>query len=781
MALAQWTNEQVFAQLDSGRKWTGSMITYAFPLSSTGIYTGGGEGVGFSALNGTQQAAAQLALRLWDDLTLSDMQRITTTTSYTSANIEFGMTSTGGGYAHAYFPSAGSVWFGSTYTTGANSLTNPTIGRHGFVTYIHEIGHSLGLEHMGEYNGSGDFQPSSFQDSTVYSVMSYFGPNWGSGASNGEGLVAWADWIGADGIRYAPQTPMLNDIYAIQRIYGAETTTRAGDTVYGFNTTITDTTAAIYNFAQNKNPILTLYDSTGVDTLDLSGWSTSSIVSLVSGSFSSCNAMTNNIAIAYGCDIENAIGGSGSDTISGNALSNRLVGGAGGDSIYALSGNDIVVPGLGNDIVDGGEGTDYAYLDDAWSGLSWRMDATTGYFELVSSVYGTDKFKAVEYFRDKNNVVKSLSDLTAPTTPGEVYAGTVGIATGSLGLAEGTGVSTPFRFTVELSKASAEVETVAWALSFASSSGNASASDFSGALSGMARFEIGQTTAFIDLVVAGDSAVESDEAFTVTLSSPSSGVTIATASANGIIRNDDTVQDLTLTGTSASETLMGDAGNDVILGMGGNDTLYGNGGNDLLDGGVGYDRLYGGSGDDTYLVNSSSDTVGESTNAGVDTVRTTLSAYTLGSNVERLEYAGMVSFSGNGNTLSNTIIGGSGADTINGNGGSDTLRGLAGADRFVFNTALSAGNIDTILDFDVNEDIIRLENAVFWALTRTGALSSGAFNSGHAASQADDRIIYNESTGALSYDADGTGRTAAIQFATLSTGLDLDATNFVVI
>jgi serralysin len=784
MAADQWTNEQVFAQLNSGSRWNGATITYSFPTNTAGIYTGNGEGDGFTPLDATEQAAARLTLQLWDDLIAPDMQQVSPGTSYTSSNIEFGMSTTEGGYAHAYFPSAGSVWFNSAYTSGTNSLTNPTVGRHGFSSYIHEIGHALGLNHMGDYNGGSAREPSSYQDSTVYSIMSYYGPNWGSGAANGEGLVAWADWIGSDGVRYAPQTPMINDIMAIQRIYGIETTTRTGDTVYGFNSTIDDTTAGIYNFVQNKNPVLALFDSNGIDTLDLSGWSTSSIINLAPGSFSSCNAMTNNISIAYSCDIENAIGGSGADTISGNALGNRLVGGAGDDTIYALSGNDVIVGGMGNDTIDGGEGSDYVDLDDAWSSLTWRVNESTGNLEIVSGTYGTDKYTAVEYFRDKNSVVKSLAELTGGTTPPpptpEPYSATVSIA-GASSVLEGNSATTLYRFTVTLSKASTETETVNWAVSFPGGGSSASSSDFSGALSGVASFAAGQTTAYIDLKLVGDKTIENDESFRVLLTAPSSGVTVATSIANGIIRNDDGPQNVTLTGTSSGETLNGGDGNDTLNGLAGNDTLNGGAGNDTLDGGTGDDKMYGGTGDDTYVVNTSRDLVSENAGAGIDTVRTSLTTYTLGLNVERLEYTGTSAFTGTGNTLANTITGGNGADTINGGAGADTLSGRGGADKFVFNSALGSGNIDAIKDFNVLEDSIRLENAVFRVLTQTGVLATGAFNIGSAALQSDDRIIYDNRTGALFYDADGTGKIAAIQFATLSSGLDLHASNFTVI
>lgn len=788
MALASWTDEQVFNQLNTGMKWSGSTITYAFATSASAMYGSSTDTAGFSQLGQTAQNAAKLALTLWDDLIAPDMQQVSSGSTSSSANIEFGLSSSTQNYAYAYFPSVGSVWFNSLYG-GTNSLTTPDVGFHGFFTYIHELGHALGLDHMGEYDGSGSWAPSSYQDSTVYSVMSYFGPNWSTGA----GQVAWADWVGSDGALHSPQTPMLNDIAVIQRIYGAETTTRIGDTTYGFNSNITDLTAAIYNFAQNGQPILTIFDSAGTDTLDLSGWSTPSIINLAPGSFSSCNAMTNNIAIAFTCFIENAAGGGGADTISGNTLNNRLTGGAGDDTIYALLGDDVIVGGAGNDTIDGGDGNDYVYLDDTWSALTYSLDQATGEVVLSSAANGADRIKGVEYFVDKNNVVKSYSSLTGivvtPVAPPPAWAGTISITGDYPSLAEGTGSSRTYRFTVTLSTASNEVETASWAVSFGGGSGQASASDFSGALSGTVTFAAGQTSSTIDLTVVGDSTVEGDEAFQINLSNPSSGVTFANASASGLIVNDDVpatspepaAQPTTLTGTARGETLTGSAADDTIYGMGGNDTLNGGAGNDFLDGGTGDDRMSGGTGDDTYVVDSSRDRITEEGNAGFDTVRTTLVSYTLGNNLEKLEFIGTGAFKGTGNNAANVIIGGNGNDTLAGAGGNDTLTGGLGADRFVFNTALNAGNIDVIKDFDAAQDKIVLENAVFKAFKSPGSLSAAAFTIGSGAADGTDRIIYDDQSGKLLYDIDGSGKGSAIHFATIDPGLGLTASNFQII
>jgi Ca2+-binding RTX toxin-like protein len=135
-----------------------------------------------------------------------------------------------------------------------------------------------------------------------------------------------------------------------------------------------------------------------------------------------------------------------------------------------------------------------------------------------------------------------------------------------------------------------------------------------------------------------------------------------------------------------------------------------------------------------------------------------------------------------GQSGNDRLEGGSGSDHLYGGAGLDVLLGGSGSDNFVFNTAPNAAtNVDQIIDFSTVYDTIRLENAVFTALTNTGTLSSSAFHTGSAAHDTTDRIIYDRGTGALSYDQDGTGAAAATKFAQVSTGLNLTSSDFYII
>ena len=283
---------------------------------------------------------------------------------------------------------------------------------------------------------------------------------------------------------------------------------------------------------------------------------------------------------------------------------------------------------------------------------------------------------------------------------------------------------------------------------------------------------------------AGDVIIEASGQGTDTVKSSVS----ATLSAN--------LENLTLMGTASigatgndlANEITGNSGANALVGGGGNDILTGNGGKDVLDGGKGADRMQGGTGNDIYIVDNSSDVIIEASGQGTDIVKTTVSA-SLSANVEHLTLLGSASINATGNDLANKItgnnganrlVGGGGADTINGGAGNDSLfggtgkdllTGGTGQDFFVFNTAPGAANVDRITDFSKAEgDNIQLRQAAFKAFGYTGTLHADDFFAAAGATKAHDatdRLVYNTTTGALYYDADGLGGGAAVQIALL--------------
>jgi serralysin len=207
--------------------------------------------------------------------------------------------------------------------------------------------------------------------------------------------------------------------------------------------------------------------------------------------------------------------------------------------------------------------------------------------------------------------------------------------------------------------------------------------------------------------------------------------------------------------------------------------------------------MSGWTGNDMFIVDDAGDRVLESSGHGTDTVLLRVASFSLGGiGVENVTGdADGLAFSITGNSFANQLTGDGLGDTLRGSTGHDTLIGLdgndrldggsdndrlegglgadtliggAGTDSLVFNTALGSGNVDRIQGYVVADDNILLDDNIFAALGSPGALAAGAFKAGAAATDADDRIIFNNATGALLYDADGVGGTAAVQFATLT-------------
>ncbi|WP_112663438.1 calcium-binding protein [Microvirga flavescens] len=252
-----------------------------------------------------------------------------------------------------------------------------------------------------------------------------------------------------------------------------------------------------------------------------------------------------------------------------------------------------------------------------------------------------------------------------------------------------------------------------------------------------------------------------------------------------------------------------DAGedNDVIFGAGGDDTIIGWTGNDILAGGIGADSLDGGDGFDTAVYSSTTSGIRVSLmNPSINTGEAQGDVFVSIEGLQGTTYSDMLQGNGAANELqglggNDELLGGAGADTLDGGAsydtlvggdGSDVLSGSSGRDVFRFDWTLGSSNVDTITDFNVTEgDKIELETHVFrkfpdvvveetddGLIVYNSQLQATQFKIGSEATTAAHRIIYNSTTGALFYDADGTGAGVQVQFAQLKAGLALSASSF---
>ena len=246
---------------------------------------------------------------------------------------------------------------------------------------------------------------------------------------------------------------------------------------------------------------------------------------------------------------------------------------------------------------------------------------------------------------------------------------------------------------------------------------------------------------------------------------------------------------------SGDDVLIGNDAANVLGARGGADKLIGGKGADVLNGGGGIDNMIGGTGNDIYHVNVAGDKVTELANQGTDTVRSSV-GFNLATHFEDLVLTGFSNITGRGNAGENEITGngannllnglrgddeidgGHGDDTIYGSEGKDVLEGGTGADKFVFNVDPGSANADRILDFDAAEDTIWLANYIFGEGGPNGTLKASAFHEGTSAAQADDRIIYDQATGRILFDADGKGGSSALLVATVEAGTQLTNSDF---
>lgn len=513
---------------------TAATVTYAFRDSVTTMPT---DTTGFSQFNTSQIAASILAFSAWSDVANITFQRVQNSGSEYSNNatILLGNYADGqqGAAAFAYLPGGmpgasgfnqvqGDVWINSTVSNGINN--QPVQQGYAQLTLLHEIGHAIGLSHPAAYNASADgnvtYEASAiyYEDSLQYTVMSYFQEEL-TGASFGSG-------------RYS-SAPLLDDISAAQRLYGANMSTRTGDTTYGFNSTA----GQVWFSASSGSSALIFcaWDAGGTDTFDFSGYLQSQVIDLRQGAFSNVGGLIGNVSIAIGAVIENAIGGAGSDTFRGNSANNRFT------------------PNAGTDVVDGGLGTDTVVFSGA------RAAYTVSWNGQVGTITGNGQnvtVTNVEFLQFTDQTIAAAptggvvvgGDMTNETITGTALADVIGGLGGDdviNGLA-----------------------------------GNDTLNGGSGndALNGGEGDDV-LTGALGNDALNGGAGID-----TADYSGAGAGVTVnlALGAASGAAGLDTLVDMENVTGSAHADTLTGDGGANILRGGGGIDTINGGGGADEL-------------------------------------------------------------------------------------------------------------------------------------------------------------------------------------------------------
>jgi serralysin len=394
---------------------TPAVLTYSF-LSSPPADANADDRHGFTPMSAAQRQAVSAALQQWANVANVSFQQVSS-----GGNLQFGTNdqSADNSSAYAYLPGK---WIDAVAMYLDNKSSYNTIftpGSYGQNVVLHEIGHMLGLKHPGSYDSAGDplggaVLPKEF-DNEDYSIMSYTAPT---------------------GVRYNgkyPVSPMLYDIQAVQYLYGANMSYRAGNDVY--------------SFTSNEAP-RSVWDAGGTNTFDFSSSVNKALINLNAGTFSETAPGLHNISIAYGVAVQRAVAGSGGSLIIGNDLGNNLQGGAGADQFEL---------GKGNDVVSGADGSDTVVLHQAYAKYAVVRvgDSVTVIGEGVDTLQGVELLR----FSDRR---LALSDIAAAAVVSGGAGNDVLLAqAGNLKVDGGAGIDT---LVFSGSGKSASVRTVAGAV-----------------------------------------------------------------------------------------------------------------------------------------------------------------------------------------------------------------------------------------------------------------------------------------------------------------------------
>lgn len=384
----------------SGVRWTQATLSYSMPVSAAAYGYAGEPDYGFASVTPAQAVAVK---KMLGQVAAVTNLNFAASASAATAELRFAktsMTSTAWAYEPSDFAEAGDVWFNAS----SSWFTKPVAGSYGYFALLHEVGHALGLKHAHEAGMFGAAPASrASMEYTIMSYASYIGGSTAKGYTN-------------EAAGYA-QSLMMDDIAALQALYGADYTANAGNTVYRFNPLTGE--ASINGVGQGapaaNRVFQTIWDGGGNDTFDFSNYTTNLIINLAPGSWSTLSRSQladlsgdgtrlarGNVATAHlnkndprGL-IENAKGGSGADVLSGNAASNNLTGGAGNDTLSGGAGNDILHGGPGADRLLGGDGFDtisYAGAAEAialsLAGGGTRGQALGDSFSSIERVIGS--------------------------------------------------------------------------------------------------------------------------------------------------------------------------------------------------------------------------------------------------------------------------------------------------------------------------------------------------------------------------------------------------------